>query len=318
MIAPPSRPQGGAQGTDLTFRAMGTAVHVRAAEAVAAATEFGRLEAILTRFAESPVTRLNRDGYLSDPPPELLGALGWAVAACELTDGLVTPLIGRSLEWHGYRQTWREGAPWRAPHGEPPAVPPISGLTSSEREIVLPPGAAIDLGGTAKTWAVERVAALLDARYAGVQRAAAQQQAAAQQRVTGEQRATGAEMPDLVIDAGGDVLVRSAAKTELDLLGAAEEWHIDLPPGTWGVATSSLTVRAWHGAHHLIDPRTRRPARGRWTQATVVARTLRHAELATKLLLFGASVPDSLGVEQAWLIDRDGSVRGTRRESVLA
>ena len=305
MITPPSRPHGQRNGTVQTFRAMGTMVRVSATQATVAATEFGRLEAILTRFAESPVTRLNRDGHLSDPPPELLGALGWAVAACELTGGLVTPLVGRSLEWHGYRESWREGAPWRAPQGEPPAVPHISGLRSSEREIVLPPDAALDLGGTAKTWVVERVAALLDARHA------------AEQRVAGKQRVAGVGLPELLIDAGGDVLIRSAVKTELDLLGAAEEWHIDLPAGAWGVATSSLTVRAWHGAHHLIDPRTGRPARGRWTQATVVARSLRHAELATKLLLFGAPVPTSLGVDQAWLIDRDGAVRGTRHGRVL-
>lgn len=291
MIAPLSRPHGHGNSAALTFHAMGTTMSVSAPQAPAAETEFGRLEAILTRFADSTVTRLNRDGRLSDPPPELLEALRWAVDACELTGGLVTPLVGRSLEWHGYRESWREGAPWRAPQGEPPLVPGIGGLRSSRREIALPPGAALDLGGTAKTWAVERVAALLDARHAA------------------EQPDAGAGLPDLIIDAGGDVLVRSAVETEVDLLGAAEEWHIHLPAGTWGVATSSLSVRAWHGGHHLIDPRTGRPARGRWTQATVVGRSLRHAELATKLLLFGAPVPTSLGVEQAWLIDRDGAVR---------
>jgi len=269
---------------------MGTTVSGSAPHAAAAEPEFRRLEASLTRFAESAVTRLNRDGSLSDPPSELLEALGWAVEACELTGGLVTPLVGRSLEWHGYREGWQEGAPWRAPQGEPPAVPGIGGLRVSAREIVLPAGAALDLGGTAKTWAVERVAALLDARHAA------------------QQRGAGAGSPDLLIDAGGDVLVRSTVETEIDVQGAAEAWHINLPAGTWGVATSSLTVRAWPGAHHLIDPRTGWPARGRWTQATVVGRSLRHAELATKLLLLGAPVPTSLGVERAWMIDRDGAV----------
>jgi thiamine biosynthesis lipoprotein len=126
--------------------------------------------------------------------------------------------------------------------------------------------------------------------------------------LTASHRVTHDELPVLLIDAGGDILVRSAVPIEIELLGAQGEWHIELPSGSWGVATSSLVGRAWHGAHHLIDPRTSRPAHGRWTQATVVGRSLRHAELATKLLLLGALVPATLGVEQAWVVDRDGAV----------
>src|SRR5690606_25824273 len=158
----------------------------------------------------------------------------------------------------------------------------VEQLTVSHSEIVLPPGAAVDLGGTAKSWAVERVAALLDA--------------------------TRGPSPELLIDAGGDVLVRSSTGAEIDLLGAAKEWRVILPPGEWAIATSSITHRAWRGAHHLIDPRTGRPASGRWSQVTVVSASLRLAELATKLLLLGAPVPATLLVEQAWVVDHDGTL----------
>jgi len=267
----------------LTFRAMCTTVVVRSPSADAIAKELLRLEALLTRFRDSSVTRLNAAGRLSDPPEELVAALSWAVEAARLTDGLVTPLVGRSLEWHGYRESWSEGVAWRAPEGEAPPVPEIEELRVSPQEIVLPTGAAIDLGGTAKSWAVERVAER-------------------------SRRRTSVDA-DLVIDAGGDVLIRSATPTQVDILGAAEEWHIDLPPGEWAVATSSVARRAWNGAHHLIDPRTGRPAHGRWVQATVVGASLKLAELATKLLLLGAPVPPALLVEQVWVVDHDGVLR---------
>lgn len=269
--------------TSLSFNAMGTTVVIEAqghyGPAREMAAELRRLETGLTRFHESPVTQLNRAGKLSDPEPVLLEALTWAVEACRLSDGLVTPLIGRLLEWHGYRQSWTEGAGrgagWEQGQGEQPAVPGISQLRLSPSEVVLPAGAAIDLGGTAKGWAVERVAA---GRH------------------------------DVIIDAGGDVLVDSRQATEVNLLGGAEEWHLTLPPGRWGVATSSVARRAWRGAHHLIDPRTGRPSESPWVQATVVGRSLKRAEVATKLLLFGAPVPAALQVERAWVVDRAGDV----------
>ncbi len=259
------------------FSGMGTTIAVQAPEARRLATELRRLEALLTRFDPAGgVAGLNRTGRLRDPAPELLAAVRWAVEACHLTDGLVTPLVGRSLEWHGYSGSWSEGVDWQAREGKPPPVPPIEQLVVSADEIVLPPGAALDLGGTAKSWAVQRVATGLDR---------------------------------VVIDAGGDVLIRSAAPSRVNVMGAAEPWHLELPPGAWAVATSSVARRAWRGGHHLIDPRTGRPVRGRWTQATVVGRSLALAELATKLLLLGVPVPETLQVEQAWVVDRDGTLR---------
>jgi thiamine biosynthesis lipoprotein len=256
---------------------MGTTIMVQALEARRLVDELRRLEVLLTRFDPAGgVAHLNRAGRLSDPAPELVAAVRWAVEACRLTDGLVTPLVGRSLEWHGYAGSWSEGIDWLAREGEPPPVPPIEHLVVSAEEIILPPGAALDLGGTAKSWAVQRVAAGRD---------------------------------QVVIDAGGDVLIRSRAPSRVNLLGAAEPWYLELPPGAWAVATSNVTRRAWRGGHHLIDPRTGSPARGRWTQATVVGRSLVMAELATKLLLLGAPVPETLQVEQAWVVDKDGMLR---------
>lgn len=267
--------------TELGFRAMGTEVRLRGAGAWRVALEIDRLEALLTRFRPSPLAALNATGRSSDPPAELVAALRWACEAARLSGGLVTPLVLRALEAQGYRRSWPDvdaPAPARPfPVGTyPPSVPDLLALTVSDDEVALAPGAGIDLGGTGKSWIVERAAAAFEGTF--------------------------------VADAGGDVLVRSDAPVEVAVDGTAEPWHVALPPGRWGVATSSVARRAWHGAHHLIDPRTGLPARGPWVQATAVASSLAAAEVATKLVLLDATIPAALGIAGAWAVDAHGVV----------
>ena len=73
------------------------------------------------------------------------------------------------------------------------------------------------------------------------------------------------------------------------------------------LATSSVTRRAWgQGLHHLIDPRTARPACGPVLQATVWAPTCAEAEVGAKeALLEGESFLDR---GAALLVLRDGRV----------
>ncbi len=260
----------------VTFRAMGTDVRLTGAGAARVAREIERLEAMLTRFGDSPLSRLNDRSRLQRPPAELVAALHWAQRAASLSGGLVTPLVLRALEYHGYRRSWPDVDVPGAMAGPPPAVPGPDALMVRDDEVVLAPGAGVDLGGTAKSWIVEHAAAAFEGTF--------------------------------VVDAGGDVLLSMDRPTEVAIDGATEPWHLRLPPGTWGVATSSLVRRAWAGAHHLIDPRTGRPARSPWRQATVVARSLRAAEVAAKLVLFGAEIPAVLAVEGAWAVDGAGDV----------
>ncbi len=242
------------------MHALGTEVVAVGDGAEDALAEVLRLEAILTRFRPSALTRLNEDGRLDDPPPELVGALRHALAVASRSDGLITPTILPALEHAGYRRSWPHVV---APTGDPP-------LTASWREIVvrddvveLPAGARLDLGGTAKTWIVERAA----------------------RRMRGE----------MVLDAGGDVLVDTSDLSAIDVeppLGGVPQ-QLLLPPGRWGVATSSVARRAWPGAHHLIDPRSGRSARTRWLQVTAVGPTPTGAEVAAKLALLSGRGGDS-------------------------
>ncbi|MFO7546725.1 MAG: FAD:protein FMN transferase [Trueperaceae bacterium] len=280
----------------LTFRAMGTDVCLSGIGAPRVAEEIVRLEAMMTRFRPSPLTDLNATGRLSRPPAELVAALTWARDAARASGGLVTPLVLRALEHHGYRRSWPDveapataatprpsdtsGAACRSgtriPDGQPQTVPGLDALVVRDDEVILAPGTGVDLGGTAKSWIVERASASFVGPF--------------------------------VADAGGDVLLRLDRHAEVAIEDAAEAWHLRLPPGTWGVATSSLARRAWAGAHHLIDPRTGRPARGPWVQATAVAASLRAAEVASKLVLFDVPIPSELQIAGAWAVDAAGHI----------
>ena len=299
--------------TSVTLRAMGTDVRLDGVDAERVAAEIVRLEAMMTRFRPSPLTDLNARGRLSHPPAELVAALRWAQKAARVSTGLVTPLVLRALEHHGYRRSWPDvdvpgsaatlaasepagavgGSGTCNPAGPPPTVPGPDALTVHDDEVRLAPGAGVDLGGTAKSWIVEQAAS----GFAG----------------------------PFVAEAGGDVLVRLDLPAEVAIEDAAEPWHLRLPPGTWGVATSSVTRRAWAGGHHLIDPRTGRPARGPWVQATAVAPSLQAAEVASKLMLFDVPIPTELEIVGAWAVDAVGALvdvmngkEGRHREGSLA
>ena len=239
------------------MRALGTEVGLRGEGTREAAAELQRLESLLTRFRPSPLTRLNACGRLEHPPLELVAALRHALHVAEVTDGLVTPSVGRALAAAGYRRSWPDvDAP------EPAAAVSVADwrrIVADEHAIVLPDGCELDLGGTAKSWIAERLLARLGGAEAW-------------------------------IDAGGDVIGRSGGHVAVDVAhpSGGPDLQLVLPPGTWGVATSSVLARAWPGAHHLIDPRSAAPAVTTFTQATVVAPSLRRAEVITKLVLLGA------------------------------
>lgn len=235
------------------IRAMDTEVRAEGRGARAALTEVRRLEALLSRFGQSPLTELNRAGVLENPPPELVQALSHALEVARRSDGLLTPAIRGALVAAGYDS--RPGTPRHTPV----SVPALAGMGLTAARITLPPGLTLDLGGTAKGWIVTQAARVL----------------------------TG---PGL-LDAGGDLIVRQdtpcAVEVEPPFGGAPA--LLELPAGTWGVATSSTLKRAWPGGHHLIDPRTGRPLESDLVQVTAVSPRLLDAEVLCKLAFFGDS-----------------------------
>ena len=183
--------------------------------------------------------------------PVLADLLHAALDAADLTDGDVDPTVGTAMRRLGYdrdlRLVLRDGAPVRA---EVRPAPGHRRVRLVGRELRLPPGVELDLGATAKAVAADRAAALVHDRL-GV---------------------------GVLVSLGGDVATAGPAPREgwQVLVQDTDDVpaHISLPPGA-AVATSSTRTRRWRRGgeevHHVVDPRTGRPAPSYWRSVTVVA-----------------------------------------------
>lgn len=237
---------------ELTLNTMGTQVTARGNGAFAALAEVQRLETILTRFRASPLTRLNEAGRLEHPPVELVQAVQHALNVAKETRGWITPTILPALESAGYTLAPGDNAP-----GAAQFVPSTEGMVVTPDLIQLPAGVRLDLGGTAKGWIAEQAARLLSGNS--------------------------------LLDAGGDMQVTFTVPGTLGVeTPDGTPMYLNLNPGTYGVATSSVLKRAWAGGHHLIDPRTGQSAQTPFVQATALASTVTRAETLAKLALLGA------------------------------
>jgi thiamine biosynthesis lipoprotein len=239
--------------------------------------EFGRLDAIFSRFdAESELSRLNRSGTLRCGP-ELLHVVGLALRAREATAGRFDPAVHDAIVEAGYDRTFLELCDDAGVRAHPPR--PCGGLVEVEPatgEIRLGPGARIDLGGIVKGYAAERACALLE------------------------------QLGPCLVNAAGDIAVRGAP--------AAGAWtvEVDTPAAPivlalhrGGLATSGRDYRRWrrNGAeqHHLIDPSSGAPSTSDVVTVTVVGDDAVEAEVRAKaLFLAGAAAAeeeaDRLGI----------------------
>jgi thiamine biosynthesis lipoprotein len=279
----------------LHFSAMGCqmlavvdAVGARAAERLRRVPGwFEAWERRLSRFRpDSELSRLNRSGGASTRvSPVLAEALGVALSAARLSGGLVTPTALAALEAAGYDRPFAELAPEIAGHSHAPLAPVDwrqLQLDPTARTLVLPAGVRLDLGGTAKGWAAAEAARRLSS------------------------------VGPALVDAGGDIVVSGP-------MADGGPWPIaianpfDDAEGPLGVlqlaagavATSGRDHRRWRQGgeerHHLIDPRTGRPAHTDVLTATVVAGDAVSAETAAKVALILGS-RDGM----AWIEARPG------------
>jgi thiamine biosynthesis lipoprotein len=231
--------------------------------ALAAAAELvATAERALSRFRpDSDLSRLNR-ARTGRPGPLLRAAIERALALRGLTGGRFDPALGAAVRAAGYDRPFAAGLD----RDDDAADPPVgfrSVAVDATGEVRLGDGAELDLGGIGKglvaEWAAERLAAAGPA----------------------------------LVDLGGDIAVRGVP--------AAGGWPVEVPtPGgplvlglrDRGLATSGTDRRRWRRGgswmHHVIDPRTGRPARTDRVRVTCVARDAASAEAwATALLLSG-------------------------------
>ena len=156
--------------------------------------------------------------------------------------------------------------------------------------MTLPEGVGLDLGGIGKGWAVDLSARLLS------------------------------PFRSHAIDAGGDMYLAGVqADGSPWTVGVQDPSHSEedllvIAVSDRAVATSSVSRRRWinHGKeqHHLIDPRTGRPAKNGVLAVTVVADSVARAEVLAKagLLLGPVLGPDFLARESGieWIMVHAG------------
>lgn len=294
----------GALGT-ISFRALGTTALAAVTEAEARPAARGTLLRVLravdlacSRFRpDSELQRLNTaDGAPTRVGPVLWEALVAAVETARATGGLVDPTVGRAMRLAGYDRTFmrvvlREGALVAAtfvPSGRWAEIE----LDPEQRIARLPAGVELDLGASAKALAADRIA-----------------------RDISESTGSG-----VLVSLGGDIAVAGAAPAGGWVVALADD-HSTPPEQVptqvtiecGGLASSGIRVRRWRTAvgeiHHILDPRTGRPARSPWSTVTVAAASCLDANAAsTAAIVLGDAAPGWLDARRlpARLVRLDG------------
>jgi thiamine biosynthesis lipoprotein len=272
---------------------------------------FAQWEQHLSRFRDdSELARLNQcSGRLVQVSEILWDVIQTALQAAQRSQGLVTPTMLAQLEQAGYDRSFT--LLQSDVHGDkslqtvsmawallPSADWQAIAWSSHERLVSVPPGVQLDLGGIAKGWASDRAASLLGLRG-----------------------------PALV-DAGGDIAVSGP-------MADGQPWPIEVADPTnptgqlellllsaGAVATSGRDYRRWWRdeawQHHILDPRTGRPAQTDVLSATVIAPTAREAEMAAKVVLIrgsrdGMAWLDARPSLAGLLVREDGGVERSAR-----
>jgi FAD:protein FMN transferase len=285
-----------------SFPALGTTAFVAVAAPDALfrarailAAELDDLDRAASRFRDdSELVRANaRAGEVVEVSETLATAVAAALRAARDTNGLVDPTLGADLAAAGYDRTFalvRARERW--------TIEPRSRTHPSWRDVELqgnrlrvPRGCALDLGATAKALWADRAA----------------------ERIAGELE-TG-----VLVSLGGDVAVAGmgawTVRIDDDHTAPLDAPGPRIAIGSGGLATSSTVVRSWRTdrgtAHHLFDPRTRRPAATPWRTVSVAARSCFDANVAsTTAIVFGTGAPEWLRQRElpSRLVANDGSV----------
>jgi thiamine biosynthesis lipoprotein len=243
---------------------MGCLVEVGGAtssEALAIERIFQARERQFSRFRDdSELSRVNRT------PSEVVTVsktfaqmVERALGAASATGGLVDPTLAHALKAAGYDRDFEALRP-RADAARAGAPGRWRAVRMVGRLLMRPVGLELDLNGVVKGHTVDEAVGLLSG--------------------------------DGFVAAGGDYAGRGEFDVALPSADSVRVTH-------GGLATSGTTRRRWLRAgtwqHHLIDPRSGRPAQSPWSEVTVSAGTCLQADVAAKAaFLLGRDGPDWL------------------------
>jgi FAD:protein FMN transferase len=225
----------------------------------------------ITRFSDrSELAALNHaEGGWVDVSAELEQLLREALRAYELSAGLVNVAVLPSMLAIGYTRPLAEGTTAATLENAIPAPPVPDVLTVRSRRARLERGCGVDLGGIAKGWMADRLAAQLG--------------------------------PNALANIGGDLSAIGPGPR-------GDGWPVGMGGATvmlqdQGAATSSARRRKWGELHHLIDPRTGLPSMSGLQEVSVVAATGCEAEIVAKTALLlgpGLATAYCAAHAQAW------------------
>jgi thiamine biosynthesis lipoprotein len=219
--------------------------------------------------------------------PLLADAVAVSLRAAQLTDGDIDPTVGGVLADLGYDRDFAELTPPGSPPGPdidkarnadgtsaaglPVRVRVIPGWRSVRVDLAtglltVPAGVQLDLGATVKGWAADRSAA----------------------RIAGELGC------GVLVSLGGDTAVAGEPPEDGWRIRVQDRTALpgEPPDGPsqvvtirdGGLATSSTAARRWRRGgdvlHHILDPRTARPAAQVWRTVSVAASTCADANTA--------------------------------------
>jgi len=269
---------------------MGTEVHVVVvgddvpAESLTrqAEDEIRAYEARWSRFvATSELTRLNEAaGAAVALEPDTFALIQSAIESWRETDGFFDPTVFDALVAAGYDKSYEavvgHDLTSRAGAHEVPSPADIA-LDARLREVRLPAGVHLDLGGIGKGYTADLVSdSLIASGAAGA-----------------------------LVNMGGDLHARGEPpEGDLWVVEIEAEPTVEVAIIEGSVTTSTTTRRRWSVAgrpmHHLIDPRTGEPATSGLATVSVIAESAAHAEVLAKVVLVA-------GLEKgAELLDRSG------------
>lgn len=295
------------------WRALGTYAQIVVDDDHAAADALRIAQRLVTAVDET-CSRFRPDSDLSQASaragewvkvdPLLVQAVDAGLYAARSTGGLVDPTLGRQLVELGYDRDLRlvrSQAGLRAQTEPAPTPRPAGGAwrevgTDPAGWLKVPAGSALDLGATGKAFAADLVATAVVAELGC----------------------------SVIVSLGGDVAaatVREHTGWQV-LVSDTEGGDLDAPGqvvvlANGGLATSSTRHRRWtsHGSpvHHILDPRTGRPAEEFIVSATVCATSCLEANAAsTAAIILGRDAAAWLSERNlaALLVEADG--RSTR------
>jgi thiamine biosynthesis lipoprotein len=236
---------------------------------------FEAWEQSLSRFREtSELSLLNRSAGTPFQVSETLwDVLQEALASERLSFGLVTPAVLDALILAGYDCSFDQRTPispsFMMDRFTPVGLLSEAHLDESKRTVCLPPDLRLDFGGVAKGWAADQATRKLSA------------------------------FGPALVNAGGDIAVSGPQSNGGAWpIGITNPFNPDenleiIMIEQGGVATSGRDYRRWQQGdiwqHHIIDPRTGRPAQTDVLTVTVIAPSAVEAEVAAKVALISGS-----------------------------